>query len=71
VDAIVRLIPDVLGDDAGAMDESFATGLIESSSLYAPARVSRLENPRYPDQRQPRPHRTRQRRLNLLPPGKS
>jgi len=36
VDAVVRLIPGVLGDDQSAQDESFATGLLEGPQYTRP-----------------------------------
>ncbi len=36
VDAIVRLLPGVLGDDASALEDSFATGLLEFPQYTRP-----------------------------------
>ena len=36
VDAVVRMIPGVLGDDQSAQDESFATGLLEGPQYTRP-----------------------------------
>jgi len=36
VDAVVRLIPGVLGDDQSAVDDSFATGLLEFPQFTRP-----------------------------------
>jgi tRNA (guanine37-N1)-methyltransferase len=36
VDAVVRLIPGVLGDDASAVDDSFASGLLEFPQYTRP-----------------------------------
>ena len=36
VDAVVRLLPDVLGDAASAVDDSFATGLLEFPQYTRP-----------------------------------
>ena len=41
VDAVVRLIPGVLGDACSAAEDSFAHGLLEHPQ-YAPCRVSRM-----------------------------
>ena len=37
VDAVVRLLPGVLGDDMSAVDDSFATGLLEGPTYTRPA----------------------------------
>jgi tRNA (guanine37-N1)-methyltransferase len=37
VDAVVRLLPGVLGDDMSAIDDSFATGLLEGPTYTRPA----------------------------------
>src|SRR6184192_3916271 len=37
VDAVVRLIPDVLGDDQSAVDDSFRQGLLEAPQYTRPA----------------------------------
>lgn len=37
VDAVVRLLPGVLGDDASAEDDSFSTGLLEGPAYTRPA----------------------------------
>ena len=37
VDAIVRLLPGVLGDSMSAVDDSFATGLLEGPTYTRPA----------------------------------
>jgi tRNA (guanine37-N1)-methyltransferase len=37
VDAVVRLLPGVMGNDASATDESFATGLLEYPQYTRPA----------------------------------
>jgi tRNA (guanine37-N1)-methyltransferase len=37
VDAIVRLLPGVLGDDQSAIDDSFSGGLLESPQYTRPA----------------------------------
>lgn len=37
VDAVVRLLPGVLGDDTSAADDSFATGLLEGPTYTRPA----------------------------------
>ena len=36
VDAVVRLLPGVLGDDTSAVDDSFATGLLEAPTYTRP-----------------------------------
>ncbi len=40
VDAIVRLIPGVLGDEGSAADDSFAQGLLEFPSTRAPSNTA-------------------------------
>ena len=45
VDAIVRLIPGVLGDDQSAVDDSFRAGITGGAAIHAPGRVSWLEGP--------------------------
>jgi tRNA (guanine37-N1)-methyltransferase len=37
VDAVVRLVPGVLGDEASAVDDSYATGLLEYPQYTRPA----------------------------------
>lgn len=44
-DAVVRLIPGVLGDDASALDESFEDGLLEYPQYTRPAVYRGLEVP--------------------------
>ena len=44
-DAVVRLIPGVLGDDASALDESFEDGLLEYPQYTRPATYRGLEVP--------------------------
>ena len=81
VDAIVRLIPGVLGDDASAADDSFATGLLEFPHYTRPPE---FRGWKIPDillsgnhaaierwRREQALERTRQRRPDLLPPEKS
>ncbi|MEI6712944.1 MAG: tRNA (guanosine(37)-N1)-methyltransferase TrmD [Verrucomicrobiota bacterium] len=46
VDAIVRLIPGVLGDEASAVDDSFATGLLEFPQYTRPVE---FQGARVPD----------------------
>jgi tRNA (guanine37-N1)-methyltransferase len=36
VDAVVRLLPGVLGDEASASDDSFATGILEFPQYTRP-----------------------------------
>jgi tRNA (guanine37-N1)-methyltransferase len=79
VDAIVRLIPGVLGDDASATDDSFATGLLEFPHYTRPPEYRGWKIPdillsgnhanieRW--RREQALERTRQRRPDLLPPG--
>ena len=78
VDAIVRLIPGVLGDAASATDDSFATGLLEFPHYTRPPEYrgwkipdillsgnhAKIERWR----REQALERTRQRRPDLLPP---
>jgi tRNA (guanine37-N1)-methyltransferase len=78
VDAIVRLIPGVLGDDASATDDSFATGLLEFPHYTRPPEYRGWKIPdillsgnhanieRW--RREKALERTRQRRPDLLPP---
>ena len=81
VDAIVRLIPGVLGDDASAADDSFATGLLEFPHYTRPPE---FRGWKIPDillsghhgeiekwRREQAIERTKQRRPDLLPPEKS
>lgn len=44
-DAIVRLLPGVLGDDASAVDDSFATGLLEFPQYTRPVKFNGLRVP--------------------------
>jgi len=37
VDAVVRLLPGVLGDDTSSVDDSFATGLLEGPTYTRPS----------------------------------
>jgi tRNA (guanine37-N1)-methyltransferase len=81
VDAIVRLIPGVLGDDASAADDSFATGLLEFPHYTRPPEYRGWKIPdillsgnhahieRW--RREQALERTRQRRPDLLPPEMS
>jgi len=78
VDAIVRLIPGVLGDDASATDDSFATGFLEFPHYTRPPEYRGWKIPdillsgnhanieRW--RREQALERTRQRRPDLLPP---
>ncbi len=78
VDAVVRLIPGVLGDDASATDDSFATGLLEFPHYTRPPEYRGWKIPdillsgnhanieRW--RREQALERTRQRRPDLLPP---
>lgn len=45
MDAVIRLIPGVLGDDGSAWDESFSEGLLEYSQYTRPAEYRGLEVP--------------------------
>ncbi|RFC43751.1 MAG: tRNA (guanine37-N1)-methyltransferase [Verrucomicrobia bacterium] len=45
VDAIVRLLPEVLGDAASAVEESFATGLLEFPQYTRPVEFQGLRVP--------------------------
>ncbi|NLV20982.1 MAG: tRNA (guanosine(37)-N1)-methyltransferase TrmD [Syntrophomonadaceae bacterium] len=45
VDAVARLIPGVLGDDASAQDESFAQGLLEYPQYTRPRCFADMEVP--------------------------
>jgi tRNA (guanine37-N1)-methyltransferase len=78
VDAIVRLLPGVLGDDASAVDDSFATGLLEFPHYTRPPD---FRGWKVPDvllsgnhgeiakwRKEQALQRTRQRRPDLLPP---
>ncbi|MEY5027054.1 MAG: hypothetical protein RLZZ244_2582 [Verrucomicrobiota bacterium] len=79
VDAIVRLIPGVLGDEASATDDSFATGLLEFPQYTRPVE---FQGRRVPDillsgnhaaiakwRREQALEKTRRVRPDLLPPG--
>lgn len=44
-DAVVRLLPGVLGDDASAVDESFAGGLLEYPQYTRPASYRGMDVP--------------------------
>jgi tRNA (guanine37-N1)-methyltransferase len=44
-DAVTRLLPGVLGDDASAVDESFTTGLLEYPHYTRPATFRGMEVP--------------------------
>ena len=43
VDAVVRLLPGVLGDEQSAVDDSFSAGIAGSAAIHAAGRVSGLE----------------------------
>lgn len=45
IDATVRLLPDVLGNDSSAMDDSFSTGLLEYPQYTRPADFRGLKVP--------------------------
>jgi tRNA (guanine37-N1)-methyltransferase len=45
VEAVVRLLPGVLGNDASAVEESFETGLLEHPHYTRPVEVRGLEVP--------------------------
>jgi tRNA (guanine37-N1)-methyltransferase len=75
-DAIVRLLPGVLGDETSAVDDSFATGLLEFPQYTRPVEFNGI---RVPDEllsgnhaaiaswrRQKALERTRTRRPDLL-----
>ena len=56
IDATVRLIPGVLGNQASAEEESFSSGSIGASAIHPPRRLERPPDPRDPDVRPPRTH---------------
>jgi len=45
IDAVVRLLPGVLGDEASAVDESFAAGLLDWPQYTRPEQAEGLEVP--------------------------
>jgi tRNA (guanine37-N1)-methyltransferase len=45
IDAVVRLLPGVLGDDASARDESFSHGLLEYPQYTRPAEFRGMRVP--------------------------
>ena len=45
IDAVVRLIPGVLGDDGSSIDESFYDGLLEYPQYTRPANFRGMEVP--------------------------
>lgn len=45
IDAVTRLLPGVLGDDASAMDESFSHGLLEYPQYTRPAEFRGMKVP--------------------------
>ena len=57
VDAIVRLLPGVLGDEQSAVDDSFTGGSARSAAIHPAGRVPRLESSRYSPLRTPRRNR--------------
>ncbi len=79
IDAVTRLLPGALGDDASASDESFSHGLLEYPHYTRPAEFRGMKVPdvllsghhaqiarwRHEQAR----HRTAQRRPDLLAPG--
>ena len=79
VDAIVRLLPGVLGDENSAPDDSFASGLLEYPHYTRPEDFRGWKVPEIllsghhgeiaKWRRQQAIERTRQRRPDLLPPG--
>jgi len=76
VDAVVRLIPGVLGGDGAAADESFSEGLLEYPQYTRPAEFRGMKvpemllsgnHPAIADWRhQQSEQRTRERRPDLL-----
>ena len=58
IDAVVRLLPGVLGDDTSAIDESFSEGLLEGADVHAPGGVPGHGRARHPPLRRPRGRRT-------------
>ena len=79
VDAIVRLLPGVLGDENSAPDDSFASGLLEYPHYTRPEDFRGWKGPEIllsghhgeiaKWRRQQAIERTRERRPDLLPPG--
>ena len=79
VDAVVRLIPGVLGDEASAVDDSFATGLLEFPHYTRPVEFQGVRVPEIllsgnhgaiAKWRQEQAlAKTRRRRPDLLPPA--
>ena len=57
LEAVGRLVPGVMGNEASADDESFADGLLEYPQYTRPADVPRLGGARGPALGRPRPHR--------------
>ncbi len=49
-DAIIRLIPGVLGNETSALTDSFQDNLFGPTSLHPPCRIQRLESSRNPYQ---------------------
>ena len=45
IDAVVRLLPGVLGDDASSQDESFSTGMLEYPQYTRPAEFRGMKVP--------------------------
>ena len=54
IDAVVRLLPNALGDEDSAKDDSFSDGLLELSSVHPARNLPRDEGPRNPPLRRPR-----------------
>jgi tRNA (guanine37-N1)-methyltransferase len=45
IDAVVRLLPGVLGDDESSHDESFSSGLLEYPQYTRPAEFRGMQVP--------------------------
>ena len=54
IDAVVRLLPGVLGDDESSQDESFSRRVAGISAIHAAGGISRDESPGRVGVRQPR-----------------
>ena len=82
IDAVARLVPGVMGNEASGADESFAAGLPRVPAVHPPGRVPGPAGARGAAERRPRPggalaaggqalRRTRARRPDLLADGRS
>ena len=66
-DALVRLVPGVIGDETSALSDSFQDGSVGSAGVHQACGVQRLEGARRAAQREPRRHRRVARSASVGP----